>query len=504
MPHRPPNVVVFMSDQEQAQVCRPDHPCRTPVADRVAAEGLRFERAYTPTAHSCPSRASYFTGLHPCHHGIHNNILTHTAIDGRVAAGCRMFSESLRDAGWNLGIAGKWHTSRFEYPQDRGWEDVGATAIPREARTPPEFWKFLEEDARRPDPAGPRRRGEILVPGYRRRFLYGTAEHGFEEEEDYAMVRGAIRAMERYAKEDRPFFLHCGPISPHDPYIVPEKYARMYDPDAVELPVSYRDNLKDKPRLYQRQRNHLWSQLSEEEVRESIAHYWGYCSMVDDLRAMVVDAIDRLGLRDNTILILTSDHGDYCGAHGLYCKGAPAFDEAYRIPLIIRWPEGIEKPGRVVDEFVTLSDLSPTFLEVADRPPHPSSGASLVPFFRAECPADWTDEFHGQFNGVEFYYTQRIVQTRRFKYVFNAFDFDELYDLESDPHELVNLAADEDRRDVLEDMVRRMWRFSHREKDIIGNAYFTVALAPLGPYSVMDGWTEPRPVDRETASAGRP
>ncbi|MCX7016349.1 MAG: sulfatase-like hydrolase/transferase [Candidatus Sumerlaeota bacterium] len=481
---RPPNVFVFMSDQERADVVKKGHPCKTPIAEKLAEEGLLFDRCYTPTAHSCPARASYFTGLYPSHHGIYNNILTHTNIAGAINPGCRMFSENLRAAGWNLGHTGKWHCSRTENPSNRGWEEVASNSLATNKTTPEAFWAGALKNAA-PESDEPRRRGEILTPGYRRRFLYGATDKKLEDQHDYQVVMKAIQAMERYAKQDKPFFIHCGPTNPHDPYIIPEKYAKMYDPRSVALPPNYNDSLEDKPRLYQRQRKQLWAQLTADEVRESIAHYWGNCTLVDDLRKLVYDAIDALGVRDNTILIFMSDHGDYLGAHGLYCKGAPSFDEAQRVPLIVRWPEGIEKPGRVIDEFVTLCDFAPTFLEIAGLEQNRTSGASFAPFFHSSRVDGWTQEFHSQFNGVELYYTQRFVQTREYKYVFNGFDFDELYDLKSDPYEMKNVGEEPNYQDIKLDLAKRMWKFAYREKDVIGNAYFTVALAPVGPNAAM-------------------
>ena len=490
MANRPPNVIVFMSDQERADVVKKGHPCITPTAEKLAEEGLLFDRCYTPTAHSCPARGCYFTGLYPSHHGIYNNILTHTAIAGAINPGCRMFSENMREAGWNLGITGKWHCSRTENPEDRGWEEVLPTATARNALTPEAFWEGQVKAAQTPEDNSPRRRGEILTPGYRRRFLYGTTEKTMDQHPGHRIVSKTIEAMERYAKEDQPFFIHCGPGEPHDPYIVPPNYLAMYDGVEAPLPPSYHDDLQDKPRIYQRHRKQLWSQLSDEEVKESIVHYWAYCTMLDDYRKMLYDAVDDLGLRDNTILIFMSDHGDYLGDHGLYCKGVPSFDSAIRVPFIVRWPEGIESPGRVIDEFVTLCDFAPTFLEVAGLDQNPTSGASLAPFFSSSEVDGWTQELHTQFNGVELYYTQRSVMTKEHKYVFNGFDFDELYDLTKDPETMTNLVDDPAYTDVLHDMVKRMWRFSHREKDITGNAYFTVALAPFGPQAALSEMTE--------------
>jgi choline-sulfatase len=121
-------------------------------------------------------------------------------------------------------------------------------------------------------------------------------------------------------------------------------------------------------------------------------------------------------------------------------------------------------------------------LDLAQAPSHQRfTGRSLAPFLQDVAPAGWRDEMHGQCNGVELYFTQRSVFTREFKYVFNGFDDDELYDLRADPHELVNLAAQPEHTRMKHDLVRRMWRFAHQEEDTIINGYTTVALAPWGP-----------------------
>jgi arylsulfatase A-like enzyme len=109
------------------------------------------------------------------------------------------------------------------------------------------------------------------------------------------------------------------------------------------------------------------------------------------------------------------------------------------------------------------------------------TGSSLLPFLRAEVPPDWRAEIHTQCNGVELYYCQRSVTTADYKYTFNGFDRDELYDLRADPHELVNRADDPACADVKHDLVRRMWRFAQREGDAMINPYITVGLAPWGP-----------------------
>jgi arylsulfatase A-like enzyme len=271
--------------------------------------------------------------------------------------------------------------------------------------------------------------------------------------------------------------------------------------------------MNDKPRVYQRMRYQIWGQLTEEEVRESIAHYWAVCTLQDRYLGDILSALDATGQSDNTLMLFLSDHGDYMFAHGLRCLGIPSFREVYHVPAIMRWPRGIADPGREVDEFVSHADFAPTFLELADCSPEDRlTGQSLMSFLMNETPEDWPDAWYSQTKGNEVYYTQRIVQTRKWKYVCNWFDFDELYDLEADPHEMVNLAfpggfppetvsvsevtsqsfspwpplprhLDEVRRKLL----GKMWRFARRENDIIFNGYPPVALAPYGPVAGLRG-----------------
>jgi arylsulfatase A-like enzyme len=272
----------------------------------------------------------------------------------------------------------------------------------------------------------------------------------------------------------------------------------------------------DKPRLYQRLRRQLWDQVSQQEAEEGLRHYWAMCTLQDWFVRDLLAELERTGQAENTAVVFVSDHGDYAYAHGLAVMGIAAFREAYHVPLVVRWPAGVTRPGRTIDEWVTLADLAPTLLELAGvQTSYPFSGRSLVPFLRDEAtPLDWPDAWFSQTKGNECYYTQRIVATKEWKYVCNWFDFDELYDLRRDPHELVNLAFPSPealtrgsgdppvaRREefqpwpplapeldaVRRELLGRMWRFALREHDIIFNAHPPVALPPYGPLVGLRG-----------------
>lgn len=487
---RPPNILIFMTDQEQADVLLPEHPCQTPHATRLASEGVQFTQAYCPTAHCCPARATLMTGVYPSLHGIYNNVSNPTAIRTALRPGRRMFSEGLREAGYRLQYAGKWHVSGEEDPADRGWEELEVTARKGAVMDrSPEHWRQMAPQLMAASP-DPRPRGRVRRPGWGDYQLYRTlpaqGEHGYDQGRDWSVVQSGLTALETLSQQTQPWCLYVGPVGPHDPFHVPEPFVRRYDAAQVPLPANYHDSLDDKPRVYQRMRRQYWDQLGEDEIREAVAHYWAFCTMEDAYFGLLMDVLNASGQREETLVLRLSDHGEYAGAHGLFCKGVPAFREGSNVPCILSWPGGIAQPSRTVDSFVTLADIAPTLLEVAGLTvPDGLTGRSLLPFLRGEQPETWPDAYYSQFNGVELYYSQRVVQTHDFKYVYNGFDFDELYDLRRDPHELVNLAERPEYDDVKHDLVRKMWRFAGQTSDHIFNQYATVALAPWGPADAL-------------------
>jgi len=472
-----PNILVFMTDHQRADTALPGHPALTPNLERLAAEGVTFTNAFCPSPHCCPSRATFFSGLYPSRHGVWNNICNRQALSLGLNEGVRLWSDDLAEDGYNLHFTGKWHVSVLEGPGDRGWTEhtVSGARGTHHGVT----WDHYRSVAEQPDPRA-RGEGEILRPGYGTYQLYGAGERAGDH--DRHVVNEALALLPQLAQGDVPWGLYVGLIGPHDPYVVPQRYLDLYDIDDVPLPPSFYDEMMDKPAVYRRMRATRFGQLSEREVREGIRHFWAYCTYLDDLFGEVLRALEATGQAEETLVLFTSDHADYAGEHGLFAKGIPCFRGAYNIPVVARWPGGIRNPGRQVDAFVSEADFAPTFLEVAGlRADRHFTGASLVPFLEDRPPPNWRDAVHTQCNGVELYYTQRSVMTRDFKYVFNGFDWDELYDLRTDPDELRNLANDPAYEPVKREMCRRMWRFAHEEDDTAINPYITVSLAPYGP-----------------------
>ncbi|MCF7853860.1 MAG: sulfatase-like hydrolase/transferase [Candidatus Pacebacteria bacterium] len=476
---RKPNILIVMTDHQRADTVLPEHPAVTPNVEQLGRDGVTFTNTFCPTPHCCPARATFFSGLYPSRHGVWNNVCNRQALSRGLNEGVRLWSEDLADAGYDMHYVGKWHVSSLESPADRGWQEHEISAGPGAFHGM--SWERYRELASEPD-STQRGEGEILRPGYGTYRTYGGVSDEEWSHHDEGATEAALDLLPGLGATDTPWCLFVGLTSPHDPYYVPQKYLDLYDLEDIPLPPSYADEMGDKPHVYKRMRDMRWGQLSEREVCNGIRHFWAMCSYIDDQFGKLLEALDKAAASDNTLVLFCSDHGDYCGEHGLFCKGIPSFRGAYHVPAVVRWPAGIANPGRRVEAFVSLADVAPTLLDIAAAPSDRYfTGASLVPFLRDTTPGDWRDALHTQCNGIELYYTQRSVMTKDYKYVFNGFDVDELYNLRKDEHEMHNLAHDSEYEPVIRDMCRRMWRFAYEEDDSATNPYITVSLAPYGP-----------------------
>jgi arylsulfatase A-like enzyme len=476
---RPPNFLIFMTDQQRGDTVPPYGRAPTPNLDRFAKEGLAFSRAYCPSPHCCPSRATFFSGLLPSEHGVWNNVDVGNALSRGLYDGVRLFSEDLKDAGYELHFSGKWHVSAVETPLDRGWRMTRAPKpgmTREEARRPrPHEWKQYENLP--PTPAT-RGEGEILRPGYGLYTHYGIRENPFGDE---GVIADGAQELRKRRRGDGPWCQFVGPVGPHDPYFVPQRFLDLIDPASIQLPPSFSDAMADKPALYRKTRERF-DQLSPREHRAAIHHYLAFCAYEDHLFGETLAALAETGQEEETVVMYLSDHGDYMAEHGLWCKGLPSFRSAYHIPALIRHPGKIKNPGRAVEAFVSLADFAPTILDLAGIPRERRfAGESLVPFLEDRAPAEWRDAWFTQSNGNELYGIQRTVTTGKWRYVYNGFDFDELYDLEADPMECTNVARDPANAPVIRECSKRLWTFAHDHQDTCVNGYIMVAHAPVGP-----------------------
>lgn len=503
MTNEKPNVIVFMTDQQRASTIYGQGPTRaiTPNLDRFRTEAVTFTNGYTPSPHCCPSRTSFFSGVYPSEHGVWNNVNVTNALSRGPRTGTPFWSKDFIDAGYSLATTGKWHVSNSQSPSCFGWKELepkrfakdntGSLEEQRAAARERELG-VLRTMTPSPD-SEPREEGEIIRPGWPAYHLYGSEEEPFG---DASIVKKGIEFIESASQD--PWFLYVGTLGPHDPYVPPQRFIDLYEKNSIQLPESFHDSMSDKPNLYQRTRDRF-DQLTIEEHREALRRYLAFCSYEDYLFGELLDALDKSGKAENTIVVYLSDHGDYTAEHGLWGKGLPAFSPAYEIPAVIRDPRfQQENKLSVAQSPITLVDIGPTLIGACGiEPSCERSGQDLSGILRGTSDPDAPRDVFFQTNGNEVYGIQRTVLSGRWKLVVNLFDFDELYDMEQDPDELTNLLwtdrslrqvgqkplanIPEEYISVLEELYEKIWRFAIDHDDEIINEYILTAFPTFGP-----------------------
>jgi arylsulfatase A-like enzyme len=419
-----PNLLLIHSDQHRADCLgAAGHPLlRTPHLDCLAREGVRFTHAFTPSPVCTPARNSLFYGCWPSSHLAVANADTEAPRPARE--GLRTWSESLRDAGYRLGYVGKWGVSAHKSPLDVGFAEY----VPEKAY---DGWRAAQGL-----PPVPRTNG----------FFGETDPYAAPDQSRPAWgADEAIRMLEEAAQRGESFAVCWSPSEPHHPCTPPEPYASLYSPSDIAPWPNFPDALDGKPHVQRRMRQ-TWGMdgWTWDDWSPLVACYYGTLALLDAQIGRVLDALDRLGLAENTLVVYTCDHGDLLGAHGLFDKHYCFYEEIARVPLLVRWPGRVARPGSVVDAFVCNEiDLAATICKAAGVPvPDGFQGRSLTALLEGIAQDD-RDAAFGQYMGAHLgLYSIRMVRERRWKYVWNGVAEDELYDLESDAGELHNRADD--------------------------------------------------------------
>ncbi|MDQ1473700.1 MAG: hypothetical protein QOJ99_5180 [Bryobacterales bacterium] len=462
-----PNILHIMSDQQQWASIADRSLCHTPNLNRLAAEGLLFERSYTPSAVCCPARAMILSGGYHWHNGVYNQIHSSPSVHRDMFPDVVLYSQRLRDAGYQLGYVGKWHASWDRSPLDFGYHEVAGVSgcnpkILEKIDLNPDGVKQPEEKLR----TTPHR--TMTWPGSKPFTMWGVQEGPVEATTEYRTAEQSIRMMGRFAKGKKPWHLETHFVAPHDAYLPLRQYLDRYDPRSIPIPKSFQDTFAGKPGLHRRE-SESWGAITEADYRQSRAHYYAYTEQLDDQIGRILRALDDSGQAETTIVVFTTDHGDMAGAHRMWIKGWIPYEECYRVPMIVRWPKRI-KSGTRTSALVQTHDLAYTYVEAAGATALPwNDGRSLVPLFDQPGRTDWSKEILGAYYGGEFLYTQRLAISDRFKYVFNGFDIDELYDLERDPEEMHNAAYDPDYTRYADDMRARLYEMMNRFEDPYGD-----------------------------------
>ena len=420
---RPDVVVVLVDDLRWDELACTGHPfVQTPHIDRIANEGARFRNAFCTTPLCSPVRACLLTGQYTHHHGILDNINRSEA-----SHQLRTFPRLLHDAGYETAFIGKWHM---------GNDDT--------ARPGFDEWACLQGQGTSFDPV-------MNVNGERISHSGHTTD---------VLNQRAVEFVNR--SREKPFCLYLSHKALHpelvqrddgsisDPsaarFLPAKRHERLYSNDAIPRRLNVVDSLDGKPAL-QREIDGLpalsrTTGTDDETVRDRLRMLAG----IDEGVGQLLNALAAADSLDETLFIVASDHGYWYGEHGLSVERRLAYEEAIRIPLLIRYPPLIE-PGRLIDEFALSIDLAPTVLELAGvTAPADIDGRSLAPLLRGDHIDDWRTSFLIEYNTDTVFprvltMGYKALRTNRWKYIrYNELNgMDELYDLQSDPYEMTNL-----------------------------------------------------------------
>ena len=417
-----PNIIFILTDQHRLSGVSAygETPCRTPNIDRLAAEGVLFENAYTVYPVCSPARGTLQTGVYPHTHGITSNIHEVGCGVHELEDRPELLSRRLQAAGYGTGYTGKWHLGS---EKTRTFQGSNRPSSP--SRIGYEGQDFAGHGG-----ATTRVRngvGELTVPT--------------EATVPAYLVDNAIEMSRSFRERDLPYFISLNFWGPHGPYHATGEFLAWYRD--VEIPPwgNYEWPSREIPGPHHLKIHWNKENLTWEDWAMAVRYYYARVSMIDSQIGRLYDYLKASGELENAVLIFTADHGETLGSHGgLLDKGWHHFEETHRIPMIIRLPDG-SHAGERVAEFVSLADMYPTILNLAGGHYNRDAihGTSLLPLIRGDA-TDWRDAVVTEFLGLGNIATSmKTLRMGHLKYGCNLTGQDELYDLDNDPHEMENV-----------------------------------------------------------------
>jgi arylsulfatase A-like enzyme len=477
-----PNILFIMSDDHAAHAISAygSGLNRTPQLDRLAHDGMRFEHCFAVNSICTPSRATILTGKYSHQNGV--------PVFNRFDGSQPTVAKYLQAAGYYTGMIGKWHL---------GSDPTGF-----------DQWIVLPGQGVYFDP-------EFLVP-QGRKVIRGYATD---------IITDLAIAFLSHRPRDKPFFLLCHHKAPHRPWEPDQKYKAQFAGRLTPEPATLRDDYSTRTDALHENRQRVFEDLTRRDLKlippsdlpgntrerwldtkptevQLVANgttntltgealnRWKYqrymqdylacIQSIDDNVGRLLDWLDAQGLRDNTLVIYTSDQGFFLGDHGLYDKRF-MYEASIKMPFLVRWP-GVTKPGSVQEALAINADFAPTFLEAAGLSVPPDmQGRSLVPLLKGERPDNWRTSFYYRYYHDPGHHNTRAhygVRTETHKLIYYwKKDQWELFDLRTDPDELHNLYNDPAQQSVVRQLKAELYKLKDELKD---NDQFTDQLPPDG------------------------
>jgi len=456
MPERAPNILWYCTDQQRFDTIGAlgNPSVHTPNLDRFVAESIAFTHAYTQCPICTPSRASFLTGKYPS--TVHVNTNGNMTFPPHET----LVTRRLADAGYDCGLVGKLHLAGAangrEPRVDDGYRVFQYSHAPRDNwQRGHDYADWLREQG--VDPADVLKVRSSLFGG----LMEPSADTDNVPSHLHQTTWCTEQALAFIAEvRDRPWLISVNPYDPHPPYNPPWEYYRRFDPDALPGPHFRESDLTHQDRLAAVDFQSKPQPPDAFHAKKIQAAYYAMIEQMDEQFGRLLDALDRSGQREYTVVIFMSDHGEALGDHGLTQKGCRFFDGLTRVPMLWSWP-GHFASGLQSDALVGLLDIAPTLMQLAGLPVPPAmQGCSLLPLLTGHAPPD----HHRDFVRTEYYDAvdlpdrsfATMYRDRRWKLIiYHGHGLGELYDMEADPYEFDSLWDDPAHQTIKTDLLQR-------------------------------------------------
>jgi len=448
-----PNLLFIMTDQQRADALgiAGNSLIQTPNLDRLAKQGAFFRNAYTQCAVCAPARAVMLSGFTVENNGVRTNSIWRDEPDLDLMP-MPTFDEILFENGYTCEYFGKWHCPEeptkvySEFVTLKDYRPYVEEHVPYVEPTEGQLISTESRRAYTPNPIDKHygmHYKDVLELRKIKRFaqteLHGVSNIPPEHTSTAFVCKQTIEAIKR--NQGKPFSITASINFPHAPMIPIEEYAELYDHRDMLVPASIADNMSNSPYIAFNGRLNSPEYADPEKIRYMIANYYALVSEIDSWVGKILDALDDLGLADNTIVVFTSDHGEMLGAHGMREKNV-FYEESARVPLLIRYPNNI-KSGTVVDHLVTNLDLFSTILDyVAPGKEVKSDGQSLRDLMEgkeSKRPDYIVTEWNFRGDVISNYMVMHEGWKLMLPYSDTSRVINAMYNLNSDPYEMNNL-----------------------------------------------------------------